>query len=69
MGNLEILSNKFLKEQDSRDTLDMLFQIQKPDPAGIYWLDTVLTIFFNNLFNNMAFGDGMFPPEFERRLE
>lgn len=42
----------------------MLFQVQKPDPAGIYWLDTVLTAFFTNLFNNMAFGNGMFPPEF-----
>jgi hypothetical protein len=43
----------------------MLFQVQKPDPAGIYWLDTVLTTFFNNLFSHMAFGNGMFPPEFE----
>ena len=43
----------------------MLFQVQKPDPAGIYWLDTVLTTFVNNLFDNMAFGNTMFPPEFE----
>jgi len=43
----------------------MLFQVQKPDPAGIYWLDTVLTAFFNNLFSSMAFGNGMFPAEFE----
>jgi hypothetical protein len=42
----------------------MLFQVQKPKAAGIYWLDTVLITFFNNLFNHMAFGNSMFPPEF-----
>ena len=47
----------------------MLFTIEKPDTPGIYWLDRVLSTFFQNLFAEQAYDNGIFPAEFIPVLE
>ncbi len=42
----------------------MLFNVTKPDPAGIYWLDDVFDHFFQRMFVGNDFGNDLFPPEF-----
>lgn len=42
----------------------MLFTIEKPDTPGIYWLDQVLSTFFQNLFAGQVFGIGILPAVF-----
>jgi len=42
----------------------MIFNVTKPDPAGIYWLDEVFDCFFQRMFAGDDFGNALFPTEF-----